>query len=399
MNVHDKGRAFRPTAMLFSLAALLLVSCGVSKTAEEGARQNQGAASSEHEAGSAPTHIWYAFTKDGFTAIDFPSLAPKVDFAPWTEAVRVCDASMLGNGFSLGAFFLVNRLGMFTFLGDGSIKLTREVSFFSNSTVDSLMIIENAPVFHHYANSVFKSDSEPPSTILIRFDPMAHIFYPALLKREMRLDPYEEVTALSFFEGEWLFQIRRFDKEQSADYRAFAFLESLANPSIQKRITERQITQGEFWRSLQGESYDAAPARVKSLLPIIPQGVPFYLECRFQDVAAVKRFSTVDGEAANQDSAWEEIHANAVIADTYAAALLEDGTLFFQGALTGHQNYKNNEAAALKLPPLPEGFVYGKCIISGGKLFASWEEKRFYETARSGFVQVNLDALLYGENR
>jgi hypothetical protein len=43
--------------------------------------------------------------------------------------------------------------------------------------------------------------------------------------------------------------------------------------------------------------------------------------------------------------------------------------------------------------------VYGNCLISGGKLYASWEERRFYETARSGFVQVNLDALLYAEKK
>jgi hypothetical protein len=327
--------------------------------------------------------------------VDFPSSAPKVDFAPWTETVRVCDSAMRGNGAAKGAFFLVNRLGMLTFLGDGSITLARDVSYFSDSTVGSLMIVEDEPVFHHFANGIFNNDSAPLGTIIIRFDPSSRLFYPAFLKRDARLEARDAVTALALVGGEWFFQIKRFNKDQPPDYRAFSFLESLGNPAVQKKVIERDITQEDFRRALEHESYNDAPARIKNLLPLVPDGVPFFLECRFQDAASSKRFSA--GAATHEKAVWKEVNGSAVVADTYAAALFEDGFVYFQGALTGYPVCKNNEVVVFKLPPLPAGFAYGKCIISGGKLFASWEETRFHETARSGFVQVNLDVLLYGE--
>ena len=383
------GRAFRPIAMVFSLTAIFACADSKSVGTNAAGQNSQGVAQSVV---GAATHVWYAFTQDGYAEVDFPSRAPKVNFAPWTETARVCDAAMLGNG-ARGAFFLVNRLGMLAFLGDGSISLARDVSYFSDSTVGSLMIVEDAPVFHHYANGIFNSDSAPLNTIIIRFDPSSCLFYPAFLKRDARLEARDEVSALSLFEGEWFLQIKRFNRDLPPDYRAFSFLESLANPAVQKKVVEREITQEDFRRALESESYDNAPTRIKNLLPLVPSGVPFYLECRFQDAASPKRFSA--GAALHEKAAWKEVNGSAVAADTYVAALFEDGTVYFQGALTGYPICKNNEVVVFKLPPLPAGFAYGKCVVSGGKLFASWEETRFYETARSGFIQVNLDTLLY----
>jgi hypothetical protein len=283
------------------------------------------------------------------------------------------------------------------------MRLARDASYFSKSTVDSLFIapgVENGvsgfPVFHHYTNAIFNSADTPRETVIIRFDPDAQIFYPALLKRELKLDAGDEVSAVSYNGGEWLFQIRRGESDAArTDYRAYSFWESLSTPGLQKRIVEREITRDEFRNSLQSESYaENAPARLKNLLPAIPPGTHFSVECRFQDLSAPKRFGQ---EAENPDAAG--ISGYAVLADTYAVALFEDGTAYFQGALTRYPGYKNNEVAAFRLPALGDGFAYGACIVSGGKLFASWEERRFYETARSGFVQVNLDSLLYGDAR
>jgi hypothetical protein len=403
-------------SLVVSLLALMLLCGGCGKNAfQESDGGKIAFESGGARTGGGRTHVWYAFTKNGFARIDFPTRAKKADFAPWTETARVCDAAMLGNGSSREAFFLVNRLGILTFLTDGSIKLARDVSYFSRSTVDSFFIAPDSqtpdtgalPVFHHYTNAVFNNTDMPRETIIIRFDPGAQVFYPALLKREVKLEPQDEVTALSYNDGEWFFQIKRGESESRwTDYRAYSFLESLANPGVKKRILEREITQDDFRNSLQSESYaEYAPARLKNLLPAIPPNARFFLECRFQDLSAPKRFGQNSFEKTDEDSVLAdpadlpdtvEVNGYAVIADTYSAALFEDGTVYFQGALTGYPSYKNNEVAVFKLPPLGEGFIYGVCTISGGKLFASWEERRFYETARSGFVQVNLDTLLYG---
>ena len=50
---------------------------------------------------------------------------------------------------------------------------------------------------------------------------------------------------------------------------------------------------------------------------------------------------------------------------------------------------------ALRLPKLPAGYTYNEFVISGTSLYASWEETSFFKTGRSGFIQINLDSLLY----
>jgi hypothetical protein len=402
-------KLFPRARAVFMLAVFLFLFPFASCKKDEVQGSDASGGTDETPAGNAEgvrTHVWFAFTGDGFEGVAFPSLAKKIDFSPWTEAVRVCDAAMLGNGSSRGAFFLVNGLGMLTFSGDGSIKLARDASYFSNSTVDSLFIASDAPgqnggrgfpVFHHYINAIFNSADTPRETVVIRFDPDAQVFYPVLLKREIKLDIKDEVSAVSYNGKEWLCQIRLDGDSAQArtDYRAYSFLESLSAPGVQKNIVERAITQDEFRNSLQSESFaESAPERLKNLLPAIPPDIQFFLECRFQDLSAPKRFSQ---ESENPDAVG--ISGYAVVADTYVIALFEDGTVYFQGALTGYPSYRNNEVTVFKLPALGDGFSYGVCTVSGGKLFAAWEEKRFYVTARSGFVQVNLDSLLYGNAR
>jgi hypothetical protein len=387
---------------------ILLLSCKGEKPGSIMPDSNASAYVIDTSSQAGRSHTWFAFTKDGFKQVDFPSRALKVDFVPWTESIRVCDAAMAGNG-SKGAFFLVNKLGMLTFT-DGVIKLAREVSYFGNSTVDSLIVARDTPIFHHFTNDFFNSAADtakmPRDTVMISFNPQTQFFYPALLKDDIQLPANAEVTSVAYSQNEWLFQIKQEEDEKSQlDYRAFTFFESdfdaASARSTAARGMLRAITQDEFRKSLESESYAAkAPARLKNLLPAIPNGVSFFLECRFQDVTPPKLFSVgVNTLAFVSPNSQVEVNGHAVIADTYAAALLEDGTVYFQGALTGYSIYKNNAVTVFKLPELPEGFVYGNCIISGGKFYASWEERRFYETARSGFVQVNLDALLYAEKK
>ena len=53
------------------------------------------------------------------------------------------------------------------------------------------------------------------------------------------------------------------------------------------------------------------------------------------------------------------------------------------------------KTVALKLPKLLAGYVYSGFTVSGSSLYAAWEETSFFKTGRSGFICVDLDAVLY----
>ena len=76
------------------------------------------------------------------------------------------------------------------------------------------------------------------------------------------------------------------------------------------------------------------------------------------------------------------------LTDKTAAALFSDGTLYIAPA----DNADNASGIkCIRLPSLNGGYIYTSFIISGEKILAGWEERRFYETGRSGILEVTLN--------
>jgi hypothetical protein len=262
-------------------------------------------------------------------------------------------------------------------------------------------------VFHHFTHEFFSGSAVPRDTFLVRFDSAAQLFYPALLKQDVGLDAEAEVTSLSYAGESWFMQIREGSGEETETaYRAFSLYANIANPQRSQPVV-REVSREAFRNTLQSESYAlSAPPRLKDLLPRIPSDISFFIECLFQSAASPKRFSSGAASARSDDASSTvntaeqiEVNGHAVLADTYAVAAFEDGTVYFQGALSEYPIYNNNAVTVFKLPALPANFVYGNCIVSGKNLYIAWEEKHFFETARSGFIEIHLDTLLYKEAR
>ncbi|MDR1784897.1 MAG: hypothetical protein LBR23_00285 [Spirochaetaceae bacterium] len=330
------------------------------------------------------THLWYGLSPEGFTEIPFPSASG--EFVPWTVARRVCDSALAGGE----AYFLVNKLGLIAF-GAGGPVLFREDALFSTSTVDSLTAPGGSILFHRFRDDFFSGGSPEQGpfdgAILLRFDSESGRFLPLFLKDDAGLREDDEVTAVSFTGEGWYCQIKRRDGERvQVDYRLYA----LGEGQPAGVASMRSVSQDRFWGTLREESFPrAAPEELAGLLPPVPEGSSLYLECRFAGLPVPRRFS-------RNPEAPPGVNGHAAGTEDALAVLLEDGTVYFRGALPGFPPYLGGEAAVFKLPSLPQGFVYGHCVLAGGKLYAAWEEKKFYQTGRSGFVQVNLDALLYG---
>ena len=66
-----------------------------------------------------------------------------------------------------------------------------------------------------------------------------------------------------------------------------------------------------------------------------------------------------------------------------------------EGALEGKHILRNGRPVVIRLPVLPENFVYSDFVITGTSLYAAWEETSFYKIGRSGFLYVDLENTLY----
>ena len=137
-------------------------------------------------------------------------------------------------------------------------------------------------------------------------------------------------------------------------------------------------------------SFAKAPDRIKNLLKTLPQNISFELKCYTAGSHSPRVFQKNVNNSANQT-----LNANAIIAESWTAVLFQDGTLYLDGALYNKSILNKGNPLALPLPKLPAGYTYNEFVISGTSLYASWEETSFFKTGRSGFIQINLDSLLY----
>ena len=95
----------------------------------------------------------------------------------------------------------------------------------------------------------------------------------------------------------------------------------------------------------------------------------------------------------------QELNANAIISQSWSAALFEDGTLFIEGALPGKHILRGGKPVAIRLPKLEVGYVYSDFVISGTTLYAAWEQSDFYKVSRSGCLSVDVNATLSSKIR
>ena len=127
--------------------------------------------------------------------------------------------------------------------------------------------------------------------------------------------------------------------------------------------------------------FNSAPEDLKDLVSSIPSEFSFSVVWKNSEgTSPVQYFQ--------QGSGGVPLNANASSSEKYVAAVFADGTTYIQ---TRGEEEKN---AAFRLPLLPAGYVYGDFAISGDTMYVAWEQSSFYKTGRTGFLQVQLAAVL-----
>lgn len=361
------------------------------------------------------SHSWYYVNADGFNKINSPKEAPLVVKKPYTEACRISGigqtAASAPNQIP-SIYAVVNHSGVIEFNGDNA-TLYSDKMMFKDFTADGIVFMNDNPVFSFYKDSFFNEtlDSKLSShtadqdiSVLVQFDTKAKTFFPILNTETLKLDSTAQVTDFHWDGTFWYYCI----KDSKADRTEFtyvkwnpntALLSILPNdPKIDKetnidkktKVELSKLTEDKFRKLKEPKNYTEAPERVKKLLAHLAKDFAFSVNLKTAGGPSPRRFENKISDNPMADAVGQ-------LSDTWTAVMFKDGTIYFSGAVPGKRLVNNGKPIALRLPKMPEGFIYTDFGITGDTLYASWEEAAFYETGRTGFISVDLGQVLYNE--
>ena len=345
------------------------------------------------------THSWYSFSNGEIKSIASPEAAPLQMQKPWTEAVRISSfASALGNGKTApNAYALVNRTGIIKF-SENEFSLYKDDSVFANRSAGNLFFENDVPVFSLFKSDFFNEDFYQNENeihhFLVSFDADTNVAFPLITCDNLGLDANEEVTDFIWDGQSFICAVKKTGKEKNE----FSYLSvqskvpllSVANENAKKNLFIKDVSSDAYRSQVLPKNFSDAPKRLQDLLFSLDKEVPIFVSLQNAGGVSARNFST-QKEADGSDV----LQASAIIADTYACALFEDGTVFLQGALFENHVINSNKVFAFRLPLLPAGFSYTSFAISGNAMYAAWEENDFYKTTRAGFLSIDLAELVY----
>ncbi len=347
------------------------------------------------------SHNWYYFTRTDYKAIDKIQNVPYSPLTPWTEAVRISSANCATTAGENKAFAVVNRLGIISFNGEEK-QLSKDENIFTDRTAGNLIFLNETPIFSVFKSAFFNdtikdykySSADALHLFLIQFDPQSNISYPIINCNNLVKLPNSEVIDYYWDGINWTCCVKTISDVKTdftyINWKPVPSLLTLSPVNANSNISVTESSQDEFRAKKEQLEYKFAPERIKKLLAGFSKKTSFAIDVKTSGGSSWRNYkNTVD------DS--KELYATAIIAQTWSAALFEDGTLFLEGALPGKHILRGGKPVAIRLPKLPMDYVYSDFVISGTTLYAAWEETSFFKTGRSGFVEINLNKSLYSK--
>jgi len=349
-------------------------------------------------------HTWYYFTGTGYTKVEKPQLSPFRPHAPWTEATRISSTGTSADTSEMinKAYAVVNRLGILCFEND-KISLAKDANLFTNRTAGDLVFLNNTPIFSVYKSAFFNDSITDPNyktdeslhLFLIQFDSAAKICYPIIHSTNLIDEPNSEVTDYTWDGLNWTCSIKSITDSRNyftyIKWRPTIPLLDLSPGTANKYITIEESNQDDFRKTKKQTPYKNAPERIKNMLSNFSDTTPFQLEIKNAGGTSARTYLN------DVKSTKQELKAKGIISQSWSSVLFEDGTLFIEGALSEKHILRGGKPVAIRLPKLPAGYVYSDFAISGTTLYVAWEEAQFYQSGRSGFLQINLENTLYSK--
>ncbi len=339
------------------------------------------------------THRWFYFTRDGFDQTLQPSNSPDYPMRPWTQAPRISGTIT----DTEKGYLLVNRRGLIQLSSDSDPVLIPDARLFSGTTADSLFLYDGDPVFKLYINTLFEEKVDLSTTakgnipVLVQYNSLTNLYYPLINKADLKLSENAQVTAVTTDTENWYFSAKESDESQTT----FTYL-SLPIQSVYSSNQVNVVSEETFRTNLSQKAFTEASGRYKELLSVIPKEISFTLHAT--DFSQSSQVYTSELYYSGVDYAAEDqqiLDAYGQTGKTWTLVLFSDGTCYFAGSLPKLHIVNNGKPVYFRLPALPAGMEYTGFALCGSKLYCGWEEINFYNTGKAGFLEVDLEQVLY----
>ncbi len=320
---------------------------------------------------------WYWFSDSGIHKADSPANIPGRNFVPWTEAVRVADTAIVDGTPS----FLINHLGVLAAGASGATVRT-DPARFPNHSAGGFYRTENGMAIRLYRDSLFAEDTKS-GIALAGYDPADGTFTDLLYAADLGLPSQAQCVALDRIGSRWY---AAFKDEKNGKVN-FDYLEFPAFPARNPETGAydlsafRKLDASAYQDSVAPFAWSVAPEQLRTLLAAIPDEAALSVRVHSRSARAPQTYV--------REGSGDPLACRAWLTDDTASALFADGTFYFRA------DNSTDTVKSLRLPALSRGYVYGEYAIVGKKLVASWEEQRFYETGRAGFLEITLPDALY----
>ena len=361
------------------------------------------------------SHNWYYINADGFNKINSPKDAPLVMKKPYTEACRISGIGQTvspSENRNAPVYAIVNHSGVIEFNNDEA-TLYSDKLMFKDFTADGIVFMNDNPVFSFYKDSFFNDTLKKPAihhiqrsdiSVFIQFDVKAKTFFPILNTRNIKTEPTSQVTD---YIRHWKYGITAFQRFPKADRTEFSYIQWNPNtallsilPNDPKIDSETNIdkktkvelsksSEDKFRKLKQPRNYSEAPERVKKLLAHLAENFAFSVNLKTAGGPSPRRYENKIGDK-------QILEAVGQLADTWTAVMFKDGTMYFSGAISERRIINNSKPIAIRLPKLPEGFIYtdfGITVIT----LCIMEKLHFTKTGRKCFISVDLGKILYND--
>ncbi|TWI76973.1 hypothetical protein [Treponema putidum] len=354
---------------VLSALALLFASC-TNKSAEA---ENINKPENQESPAIPITSAWYYFTQDetlevpALKKINSPDEAPRTDFLPWTEAIRVSGLGLMYDP----PLFLVNKAGILpAFTIDEEPKIEVKSEFYAK-TADGFYKTDVGSLIRLYTNTIFSPviQDESPSRLL-RYNSVNGELLSLITPKTFNLENTSQLSALEF-NKKW-FTAFKTEKNDHVSFDYFSF------------FSFEELLKGNYFKISQEEFINASSPIVSD-----EDGIDKILQQTQKNVKAEFFSEDLNTKQVifyqNSKNSYKgdfEITASVCefkAEDKIKALLLETGELFYFEPQT-------QEWEELKLPKLPENFIYTYFIIKNGAIISAWEEQNFFETGRSGLL-------------